>query len=122
MGKFGPGPAPAAAILLAFGLAGCGSFGGFPSFGGSSPAPEPVPVEPQAAPEIPASIRSSEVIGRWGYASFHRPEDRVRTEAAARGQCSHPFVIGQGPTGGVMSLVPGCAGSASTVSLKLGAL
>jgi hypothetical protein len=73
MGKFSLGPAPAAAMLLALGLAGCGSFGGFPSFGSSSPAPEPVPVEPQPAPEIPASIRSNEVIGRWGYASFHRP-------------------------------------------------
>ena len=65
-----------------------------------------MPVEPQPLPEIPASIRSSEVIGRWGYASFHRPEDRVRTEAAAKGQCSHPFVIGQGPTGGVMMYPP----------------
>jgi hypothetical protein len=69
MGKFSLGPAPAAAtlaLLSALGLAGCGSFGGFPSFGSSTPAPEPVPVEPQQAPEIPASIRSSEVIGRWG--------------------------------------------------------
>jgi hypothetical protein len=106
MGKFSLSPAPAAVVFLAFALAGCGSFGGFPSFGNSSPAPEPVPVEPQAAPEIPASIRSSEVIGRWGYASFHRVEDRARTETAARGQCSHPFVIGQGPTGGVMMYPP----------------
>ena len=46
------------------------------------------------------------MVGRWGYASFHRPEDRVRTEAAAKGQCTHPFVIGQGPTGGVMMYPP----------------
>src|ERR1700680_3796959 len=103
MGKFSLRREPAAAMLLALGLAGCGSFGGFPSFGNSTPAPEPIPVEPQAAPEIPASIRSSEVVGRWGYASFHRAEDRARTEAQAKGLCSHqPFVIGQGPTGGVM--------------------
>jgi hypothetical protein len=106
MSRFSLGLAPAAAMLLALALAGCGSFGGFPSFGNSSPAPEPVPVEPQATPEIPASIRSSEVIGRWGYASFHRPEDRARTEAAAKSQCAHPFVIGQGPTGGVMMYPP----------------
>jgi hypothetical protein len=97
-------PAPAAILLLALALTGCGSFGGFP--GSPSPTPEPVAVEPQGAPELPASIRSSEIIGRWGYASFHRPEDRVRTETAARGQCSHPFVIGQGPTGGVMMYPP----------------
>jgi hypothetical protein len=107
MGKFSSGLAPVAALLLTLGLAGCGSFGGFPSFGSNSePAPSPIPTEPQSAPEIPASIRSSEVVGRWGYASFHRPEDRVRTEAAAKGQCSHPFVIGQGPTGGVMMYPP----------------
>jgi hypothetical protein len=78
---------------------GCGSFGGFPSFGSSGQTATPAPVASQSAPEIPASIRASEVIGRWGYASFHRVDDRARPEAAARGQCGHPFVIGQGPTG-----------------------
>jgi hypothetical protein len=54
------------------------------------------------APEIPARVKASEIIGRWGYAAYHKPEDRARTEANARGQCKQPFVIGQGPTGGVM--------------------
>src|SRR5258708_6723669 len=106
MGKFGLGAAPAAAMLLARAPAGGGSCGGLPGWGIPPPPPNPFPAEPRPAPEIPASIRSSEVIGRWGYASFHRPEDRVRTEAAAKGQCSHPFVIGQGPTGGVMMYPP----------------
>jgi hypothetical protein len=53
-------------------------------------------------PEIPARVRSSEIIGRWGYAAYHKPEDRSRVEANARGQCKQPFVIGQGPNGGVM--------------------
>ena len=53
-------------------------------------------------PEIPARVRASEIIGRWGYAAYHKPEDRARTEANARGQCKQPFVIGQGPSGGVM--------------------
>src|SRR5450432_1666469 len=106
MKRFRVGPALAAVVLLALALASCGSFSGFPGFSSSSPTPEPVPVEPQPLPEIPAGIRSSEIIGRWGYASFHRPEDRVRTETAARGQCSHPFVIGKGPTGGVMMYPP----------------
>jgi hypothetical protein len=102
MGKSRRGAALAAAILMSLGLAGCGSFGGFPSFSSSTPAPEPIPVEPAPSPEIPASIRAAEVVGRWGYASFHRAEDRARTETAAKNQCGHPVVIGQGPSGGVM--------------------
>src|SRR5215470_17991717 len=82
-------------------LAGCAGSSSNWGFGGSS-QPEPVAVQPPSAPEIPATIRASEVIGRWGYAAFHKPEDRPRTENAARAQCGHPFVIGQGPTGGVM--------------------
>jgi hypothetical protein len=59
---------------------------------------------PQASapPEIPASIQAAEVAGRWGLAAFHKPADRVRTEAAARGQCKQPYVIGMGQSGGVI--------------------
>jgi hypothetical protein len=53
-------------------------------------------------PEVPARVRPSEIVGRWGYAAYHKPEDRARTEANARGQCKQPFVIGQGSNGGVM--------------------
>ncbi len=60
------------------------------------------PSTPAAAPEIPSSIRPEEVVGRWGYGSFHRPEDLVRTEAAARAACGEPVVIDRGPSGGVM--------------------
>ena len=41
--------------------------------------------EPPPAPELPASIRSEELVGRWGLASYMNPNDRVRTENAARG-------------------------------------
>jgi len=96
---------PVAAVALGLGLAGCsgGSFG-FGNFGslGSDPPPDPANVQSLPAPEIPATIRSSEVVGRWGYAAYHKPEDRTRTETAARGQCNHPYVISQGPSGGVM--------------------
>ena len=51
---------------------------------------------------MPATIRASEIVGRWGYAAFHRQEDRARTETAARGQCRQAVVINQGPGGGVM--------------------
>jgi hypothetical protein len=57
---------------------------------------------PAPEPEIPATIRSDEIVGRWGYAAFHKPDDRVRTEVAARGQCKQPYVINPGPTGGVI--------------------
>jgi hypothetical protein len=66
-----------------------------------SPQVDAGPAAPPA-PEMPAKVRASEIVGRWGYASFHEQKDRARTEANARGQCKQPFVIGQGPTGGVM--------------------
>jgi hypothetical protein len=98
---------PSAVVALAaIGLGGCAgsgsSFGNFGGWFGSSPEPQPAAVQPLPAPEIPATIRASEIVGRWGYAAYHRAEDRTRTEAAARGQCRQPFVIGQGPNGGVM--------------------
>ena len=55
-----------------------------------------------AQPEIPARVRSAEIVGRYGYAAFHKPQDRPRVEANARSQCKQPFTIGQGPSGGVM--------------------
>lgn len=106
MERLRSGSGPAAAMLLALALAGCAgslpSFPSFPGFGGNSPPPEAAPPEPPPIAEIPASIRASEVVGRWGYAAYHREQDRVRTEAAAKAQCHVPVVIGQGPTGGVM--------------------
>ena len=65
--------------------------------GGPPEAATPLP-----QPELPSKVKASEVVGRWGYAAFHKPQDRARTEANARGQCKQPYVIGQGPTGGVM--------------------
>jgi len=65
----------------------------------SNPAPD---AEPGVAPEMPATIRSDEIVGRWGLASFQNPNDRARTEAAARGQCKQPYVISAGQSGGVV--------------------
>lgn len=76
-------------------LAGCGSM----SLTSSSPTAAP---EPGVAPEMPASIRADEIVGRWGLASYQDPKDRARTEAAARGQCKQPYVIGAGSSGGVI--------------------
>jgi hypothetical protein len=68
----------------------------------SSSSDTPPPQTAATAPEMPASIRPEEVVGRWGYGAYHKEEDRARTEAAARGQCGQPVVINRGPNGGVM--------------------
>jgi hypothetical protein len=67
-----------------------------------NPPPEALAPAPALAPEMPASIRPEEVVGRWGYGAYHNEADRARTEAAARGQCGQPVVINRGPNGGVM--------------------
>jgi hypothetical protein len=74
------------ATMLAIFLGACSSMS-LPSFSSSSPtaAPEPAPV-----PEMPATIRADEIVGKWGLASFQNPNDRARTEAAARSQCKQP--------------------------------
>ncbi|MDE2601484.1 MAG: hypothetical protein KGL62_03840 [Bradyrhizobium sp.] len=83
-----------ACALTAF-LGACGSM----SLTGPTPAAAP---EPGVAPEMPATIRADELVGRWGLASFQDPKDRARTEAAAKGQCKNPYVIGAGSHGGVI--------------------
>jgi hypothetical protein len=86
------------ASVLAIFLGACSSMS-LPSFSSSSPtaAPEPAPT-----PEMPASIRADEIVGKWGLASFQNPNDRARTEAAAKAQCKQPYVIGPGSSGGVI--------------------
>src|SRR5438105_2284577 len=84
---------------MAISLGACGSFNGFGGFGGSS---QPVVQEAPVEREMPASIRADEIVGRWGLASYQNPNDRARTEAAARGQCKQPYVIGAGSSGGVI--------------------
>jgi hypothetical protein len=83
----------AAASFCALSLGNCTS---------NPPAPEAQPMAPPTPPEMPASIRPQEFVGRWGYGSYHRDEDLVRTETAARAQCGQPVVIDRGPNGGVM--------------------
>ena len=65
----------------------------------SNPAPD---AEPGVAPEMPASIRADEIVGRWGLASYQNPNDRARTEKMARDQCRQPYVITAGTSGGVV--------------------
>jgi hypothetical protein len=79
-------------------LGACGGGMSLPSFSSGPSAP----LEPAVAPDMPASIRSDEVVGRWGLASYQNPNDRARTEAAARSQCKQPYVITAGASGGVV--------------------
>ncbi len=81
----------AVAILLGA----CSSF----SLGSSSPTAAP---EPGVEPEMPATIRADELVGKWGLASFQNPADRPRTEKQAAAQCKQPYVIGAGQSGGVV--------------------
>src|SRR2546426_16882 len=65
----------------------------------------PMEPPPPTAPAValpPPNMNPADFVGRWGYASYHRPEDRARTEVAARGQCTQAYVIARGPTGGLM--------------------
>jgi hypothetical protein len=84
--------------LLALFLGACSSMS-LPSFSSSSPTAAP---EPPPAPEMPATIRPDEIVGKWGLASYQNPNDRMRTEAAAKAQCKQPYVIGAGANGGVI--------------------
>ena len=47
-------------------------------------------------------ISSDQLVGKWGFAAYHKDEDRARTIKEASAQCNRPYVIAKGPTGGVM--------------------
>ena len=70
-------------LLSAF-VAGCGE----------NPAPTPAIVA--------ASVSPDQLVGKWGFAAYHKDEDRARTIKEAAAQCNRPYVIDKGPTGGVM--------------------
>jgi hypothetical protein len=98
-------PALSAVLLLA-GLpmfAGCSSTN-FGSFSNPFTSSTSVPSTSAGAPIIPPSLRAEDMVGRWGLASYHRDQDRVRTETAAKGQCAQPYAIERSSSGGVMML------------------
>ena len=66
-----------------------------------SPTPSAAP-DAGMAPEMPATIRPDEIVGKWGLASYQNPADRPRTEVQAKAQCKQPYVIGAGTSGGVI--------------------
>ena len=82
-------------FLPAFLLVGCASEMSVSS------GPEVAAVPPAGA-LLPASIPAQDLVGRWGLAAYHKEDDRVRTETAARGQCRQPYNISRGPRGGII--------------------
>ncbi len=62
---------PALLVLAGLALAGCQGTGGMGDWFSSSPPPPP-------APPVRPSIAPSDIIGRWGIASYHREQDRAR--------------------------------------------
>lgn len=82
-------------------LAGCSSLNIANPFETAAAPPPPPPI---SAPIIPPTLRAEDIVGRWGLASYHREQDFNRTEAAARGQCTQPYVISRSQTGGVLML------------------
>jgi len=64
----------------------------------TTPSEPPAPARPQYT----SPIAPERLVGRWGLAAYHRPDDAGRTEAQAKAQCSNPYVITAGTNGGVM--------------------
>ena len=77
------GGALALVVLLSAFVAGCGE----------TPAPTPA---------VFAAVSPDQLVGKWGFAAYHKDEDRTRTIKEASAQCNRPYVIAKGPTGGVM--------------------
>lgn len=93
----------APALMISLTVGGCGGGMSLGGLGGSAEPPPP----PTAANAPPApGIASEDLVGRWGFTSYHRETDRTRTLTAARGLCSNPYSIGRGPRGGVMMHLP----------------
>jgi hypothetical protein len=83
----------------AFALAGCtGSMPSLTHWGSDEPPPQAAPTVALGTP----SLQPDQIVGRWGIASFHRPEDQARTEAQAHNACSPPYVINRSSSGVAM--------------------
>jgi hypothetical protein len=61
---------------------------------GETPPPTPAIVAP--------AVSADQLVGKWGFAAYHKDEDRARTIKEAAAQCNRPYVINKGPTGGLM--------------------
>jgi hypothetical protein len=90
-------------LFASLALAACST----PQWGGSPSTPA-APPPTASAPPAPG-IATEDLVGRWGFASYHKETDRGRTAGQARGQCGNPYVINRGPGGGVLMHLPDTA-------------
>jgi hypothetical protein len=105
----------ASVAFASFVLAACSS-NPFATFQSAETPPPAAAAAPPSVPEIPATIRAEEIVGRWGYGAYHNEADRARTIDAARRQCGQAVAINRGPNGGVMMYL---ADSAQLMELHL---
>jgi hypothetical protein len=92
-------PAIVAAGLMLAGCSGSMPSLSMPSWGNDQPPP---PAAAPPGPPVQPSLRADDIVGRWGIASFHRPEDQARTEVAAKNGCTQPYIINRGSQGVAM--------------------
>ena len=59
-------------------------------------------LSPSPSAQLPSKIKTDQLVGAWGLASYHQEGQRARTITAARGQCKNPYRIAKGPGGGVL--------------------
>lgn len=52
-----------------------------------------------AGPAQAQSLRTEDLIGRWGVAAYWNEADAAKVTAQARGYCSQPYVISKGANG-----------------------
>ncbi|MGL5113979.1 MAG: hypothetical protein ACRC7G_02175 [Beijerinckiaceae bacterium] len=53
-------------------------------------------------PASAQSLRTEDLVGRWGVAAYWSDTDAANVTRQARGFCSQPYVISKGPNGGAM--------------------
>ena len=70
----------------------------------SQSATQSPPTPPPPVASLPPAFPSDAIVGRWGFAAYHRESDRPRIQQAAKAACNqpNPYVISPGPNGGVI--------------------
>lgn len=78
---------------------------------GACSTPAPVLQAPTVA------IVTTDLLGKWGLASYRVDTDLERTKGEAKAACANPYVVTQGPSGGAMMYLADQS-TASEVFLK----
>ena len=97
-GCFGQFSPPAAAMISALALAGCAGGGGLR---GAPPRPSRLPCRRRRL-KFPPPSGSPRLSGAGAMPPITSPRTGPEPKPLPVAQCNHPYVIGQGPSGGVM--------------------